>query len=490
MIKWVADGVARAVTPLVLLPLLARETGAEGLGIYALVLTLVGLVVPFASLGLTTGTVPALAGRRWDDRVERIVRHAGLVVLAGGAAAGLVMALGAPLLNDLFNGVDDGIPVFRWGGVLVAATAIELYLLEVLRARYLLVLYGLYQLLQAIGVVLAGVLVTDHGGVPAFVAAVALLKFTMVLLTAALSSHRLSVSPGELQVQATSVRSVVALGLPLAVAGLGPWIMNVSDRLIVGFNLGADDVGRYSSVFFLSTLLWIASGGLNLPAFPRIVSAIESGDLAAAAAEVRRFHRYLVMTEVPIAGLLVATGSYALDVAGGNRFTVPTILVALVTLPLLLDQCNGLAHYIVIGFGETRFMRNAWMVSGATNVALGLILVPVLALPGAALASLAAFCLLETIIGRRAFSRLDLSASYDLRTAAVSAAIVIPAAAAVWLSLEHGPGGPIPLLLASIAFVAVYGVAMVATGTLHGDDVGKLIEVVRPAPSVAIEVRR
>lgn len=473
LLKWVADGATRALLPLVLLPLLSRHAGADAVGAYAQLLTIAGLAAPFLSLGITPAIVGTLSGKAWTPELRRLVDRILLVVGATGALGGLLMAAAAAGLDDLLLRIPAGPAVFRWGGLLLVALVLEQLVLELLRARLLLVAYAALQLAQTLAVlVLAVWLIPSGSGIVDIVRAIAVVKLATAVL------GRLVVARPSAAVDPTAPANLDALvrfGIPLALAGVGAWLTNISDRLVVGAHLGADAVGRYSAVFFTGALLWVFSGALNLPAYPRIVAALATGDRSGVADEVRLFHHYLGVTLLPLSALLVAAGPYALDVAGGNRFSVSYLLVGLVITTLVLTQWNGLAHYVVTGSGRTTYLRNTWLLAGAGNLVLNLVLVPLAGLNGAGIAGLLTAIGLEVTVYRAADQHVSLREAYDLRGTAVVSALAVPLAVLAAVALEVGPGGPAPLVLVGGAYLVLFLAGAALLGQVRKHDLGLLL---------------
>ena len=94
---------------------------------------------------------------------------------------------------------------------------------------------------------------------------------------------------------------MVRFGLPLAVSGLGLWMMNVGDRLVVGHYLTPAALGRYTAVYTFASLMLALNAPLNLPLYPMLMNAVASNDSSALAGYVRRFHRYATLALVPAA---------------------------------------------------------------------------------------------------------------------------------------------------------------------------------------------
>jgi O-antigen/teichoic acid export membrane protein len=440
--KAFSDTVVRG-TGLITFPVIARHVNASGYGAYAQVGVVVAVIAPIASLGLGTVMVRFFSTAPWTKALVRQMLRVGLGVAIFGLVGSVLVFLLAQPLNDAFLGYPDGEQLFRWGSLLVLAGALEFWVLDLLRARYWLIQFSAFQLAESLLFVAATVvlLVSGHGVVALIQASLAIKLGFVLLAVAAVAWHGRSDS-SEAAPATPAFGALVRFGLPLAVAGLGLWLVQLSDRLVVGHSLGAAPVGRYSIAYNMGLLVAAAAAPLLLPAYTRIVRGAAGGANGAVAEDVRLFHRYVVITVVPVAVWLAVIVPTTVRTLGGQNFHVAWAMCALVIGGLFLDQWNGLAHYVLIAYNRTLLSQNTWIAGGLLNVGLCLVLVPRYQLNGAAFATLASFVFIEGIMFVAAMRHVDLIRSYrydtTLRTGL--AALVAGAAAAVPITLISSGG--------------------------------------------------
>jgi O-antigen/teichoic acid export membrane protein len=477
-LKGAADLGARAVS-LVTFPLVVERAGAAGYGAYSQMIAVIGFLVPFASLGLGSASVQFFAPGRWTAAVRRRVRRASLLALLFSLAFGCALTAGAGPLNDTFLKWPDGDSLFKAGGLLLAVSALEFALLELLRARRWLGTYVVCQSLQAL--VTAGgavAMVAAEWSIVGFVVAVAavrglLLLVEVVAVLVAFRTEDGDEEPGERMAGATSVGAMVRFGLPLAVAGIGLSLVHVGDRLIIGRYLDARVVGVYSAVYGLGLLVAAAAGPLMLAAYPAIVRARFSGSAGDVPSEVRRFHRFIALVVVLTTGYLCVVMEPMLRLLGGRAFSPALVVVIPIVVGLALDQWNGLAHYVLAAAGRNVLVQNAWIACGAGNVALNVVVVPRWGLEGAAVLTLLTFAALEAYVYAVAAREISLAGAYRFDTTLwallVSALGIVPTAllvSSVEGSLVQFLGGT--ALYATIVITAVLGLRLVSIPELRG----------------------
>jgi len=455
VLKGLADVAAKAAG-FIALPVVIRFAGAAGYGAYSQVSTIVGFLVPFAALGLGGGIVRFFSIEPWTDAVRaRFVRVMGLVLLAA-LVPSVATAWWAASLNAAFVRWEHGTELIRWGAALIVAGALEQVILELLRSQHRIVEFACFQLTQTCLVVLATLLLLPLG-----YGLVALLEVAVAIKLATVATvflgfwtwnrpHR-----GDMPRTGAGIGRMIRFGLPVAVSGLGLWMMNVSDRLVVGHYLAPTALGRYSAVYTFASMLIAVNGPLNLPLYPRLMTAVASGDGDAVRRCIRMFHRYATLVLVPAAFLLVSLTNPVLMVIGGEGVRVSILLVAMIVAAVFLDQWNAIAQYSLLCVDEVGFVRNAWFALGAVNLMANILVVPVLGLVGAGLVSLVTFVLLEAVMFRKASAFYPLTRYYRFDVAIKAGISALLAVAGVVLLGRFLPPAPKTV----VASVVVFGLA-------------------------------
>jgi O-antigen/teichoic acid export membrane protein len=334
------------------------------------------------------------------------------------------------------------------------AVALEQVVLELLRARRLIVQYALFQLVQTGLTVLATVVLLPLG-----YGLVVLLQMVIAINLALVAAILLGLwwwnrPPAGAQGDAPGpgIRALMAFGLPVAVSGLGLWMMNVGDRLVVGHYLTPAALGRYTAVYTFASLLLALNAPLNLPLYPMLMNAVASKDSSALAGYVRRFHRYATLALVPAAVGLIAFINPVLAIVGGEGFRVSVLVIVFVVIAVFLDQWNAVAQYTLLCVDQVKFTRNAWIGFGLVNVLANIVMVPLLGLTGAGLVSLVTFLVLEVALFLKASTFYSLQRFYrfDVALKALASAVVAAAAASLVLRVA-------PLPAAAVVFAGIYG---------------------------------
>lgn len=474
VLKTAVDVLVR-VAALALFPLTARTVGAAGYGAYTQLLTLVVFLVPFAGLGMGGAMVATFAGR---SAARQELRRILLAVLLVSGALGAATTLAAPWLAASLLDDPRGTALFRWSWLLLVAGAVEYVALEYLRARETYRWYLSTQALSAVlGVLVFGALLLATDDLVRAVAALAATRgaTAAVLVVAALRDADTDDPHQRQRGGAASIVALARFGLPLTVASLGVWLMNAGDRLVIGNVLPAADLGRYSAVYTLAGLTSLATGALFLPAYTRIARAVSSS--LEVGPEIRLFHGYVAVILPPVAVILALLIPDLLLLLGGSEFHVPVMLAAVLVAGLVLDQWNGLAHYVLVVHGRTLLLQNLWLACGLVNLVANVVVVPRFGLLGAAVVTLVTFASLEVAVFAAATQHVSLRRYYAWSRTLTAVACSSLAAAAAVVVQSVLPPGVVSAALGVFVFVTTFAVAAVQRGLVGWDELMRFREL-------------
>jgi len=197
---------------------------------------------------------------------------------------------------------------------------------------------------------------------------------------------------------ATASRAV-RLGVPLALSGVAVFVLNAGDRIVIQRELGATEVGRYQvayTVGYVVVLLLTFTSQAWAPYFASVRDEAQRAlGLAAARDELYRLLVPVVLgmtLGAPVALRIVAPASYR--PAG---LLVVVFLVALSAFPVADTFATGRA---LVTARHARPLAVVAGIAALVNLGLNLVLVPVVGITGAALATLVTFGL-QALVQRR-----------------------------------------------------------------------------------------
>ena len=385
-------GVANQALAIILVPIYARALGVESYGTVAILTTTLSLMTLTVTLGLPQAFFrsylkEATDARRRAEVLETAYGLRLVVSLVGVVAAG---GLSVPLALLLLGGVESW-HLLALLSPIVFFDTLNLVPLSLLRAERRPRAYATVSFSRAVlgsGLIVLFVTVLELG-----VLGVVLGSLASSLITAAAGAVLL-VREGRLRLALDRplARHMLAFSVPLVPAAVAGWTLNLSDRYVVAAFEGREAVGLYSAGYTI---------GLAINAL-----AVAPFTLAWGAAywELSRQHGARTSISRVLTGFVALAAFLALGIAALATDIIRILLTPEFEAARYVTPFSSFAYVLYGSFTilttglnlESR-TRHIPVIMGGTavvSVVLNLVLVPVLGLMGAAIATLASYALL------------------------------------------------------------------------------------------------
>lgn len=372
------------VVNLAAIPILTRLVSPEAYGEYALVVAGVGLFNVVLFRWLSLGLLRFLPAYQEREDVFLSTVFVGFMLLVGITGCSAVIAI--PLLAD---------PSLRWlvtlGLILLWASAFFELNKELVRCRFSPKWYGVLTLIKA------SIALGVGGGL-------AYLGWGAVGLLLGLGLGLVLPSIWQLWRDWRAVRwnlanmalfrQLLIYGLPLTATFALKFVVNSSDRFLLGYFLNTEATGLYSVSYDLAShSLGIFMMVVNLAAYPLAVNALEKQGRDAANVQLSNNVILLLAISFPAsAGFALLAPNIAQVFLGESFRAAATGLIPWVILAALLSGIKSFHFDLSFQLG-CYTMGQVWVALAAAvvNLILNLIWIPAFGFMGAAYATVAAF---------------------------------------------------------------------------------------------------
>lgn len=420
MFRFLAEFTSRAST-LITFPLFAKYLGAEGYGVNIQINTIISFLVPITTLGLGYAVVRLIAGSKERHLVSSHFYTSLVVVGFASAILSLWVFLLSPLLNSSFIKVDWAPQIIRWSAPLVFLSAIEATIKDYYRARLRIISYSVFQILQSFSYVFGVALILINSGNLLQVIWLWLgIKFLFNITTFAyfIFIKEIDILPSFLLKK--ELTSLLQFGFPLVIASLGTWVINISDRWVIGHFLSITNVAIYSAAYSLAGVITALAAPFWNPLYPVMSTFYNKNDLRSLFSATRKYtNGFSIITIPSVAGLIVIANPL-LILLGSSDFSIQSHTFALIILGLFFDQFSASMHYLIYLHNEPYFMRNVLLTSSIFNVVMNLITVPWFGITGAALSTFITYLFLDVLLLKKVVSyQIDIRDVYDFKTTGV-----------------------------------------------------------------------
>jgi O-antigen/teichoic acid export membrane protein len=452
---------------------LAKMYGPAQLGFYALGATLVHVANILSQFGMDNGVVRYVAHYGAKGDTERV---RGTILQALGFTFGLSLVFSAsmffgagflaetvfdkPFLETMFRVFSLALPFFT----LMSMTLWTIQGFQTVRHATIV-----KQILRPLAN-LALIFVFYFLGVE-ILGAVAAYILSMALGSAVALYYLWRVFPKLLDREVKpryESRALFAVSGPMIIANFTQYINLWTAVLVLGVFTGAREVGIYdvaSRTASLSTLVLIAFAGIFSPMISSLYQQGLTRDLGYLYKDVSRW----AFTGALIFFLITALLAKDIMLAFGDEFLPGWPVIVIVAAAQLFNSSVGPTARVLAMTGRQRMVMTATISSALAAVALNLLLVPILGILGAAIATATALMVSNSLSLFFVYRSLGFW-PYELRYAKplISG---FAAAAAVYLVRTVLPDyeGLVALFLFAPLFLATFSIALVAAGLSPSD---------------------
>jgi O-antigen/teichoic acid export membrane protein len=438
--------VLTGLSSIILLAILTRALTVAQYGRWSLILVTVTLIPQLTTVGLTYAMVRFLPTANEQDTREMFYSILAVVACVSAVTAAALFLLAPEIAQSLFQ---SDLTIVWLLALNIFLASVSAVLLDYFRAREQTKRYSILSIFRAYLIVaFVAVLAFLGYGLQGAVIGLLLGQLSGVTLTSYLILREIGVALPRF----VHTREHIALSLPLVPGALSTWVVDSSDRYLIGILLGVVAVGYYSPAYTLGSTIGLISAPFTLM-LPAVLSRNYDENRIG---DVKRIMKYslkyfsgmaipsifvISVLSKPVLGILSTP-----QIAANAYFITPFVAAG-----TLLQGASGVIVVILMLRKETSVTGTIWMISAALNFGLNLILIPYLGILGAALTTLLAYLCAFVLIAVYSLRRFtfDLNGGFVLKS--VCASVVISLLLFFW-----NPARIPDLVLSVVVSGAVY----------------------------------
>jgi len=455
-----------ALKGLIFLPLIARSFGESSYGIWTQISLTVVLLQPLLTLRLESALVRYLAGasagierRRALSSVNFVTWTSGMIVLF------LAWALKEGLSLILFGSrslAEFAVPL----GLLLVAQATLSVSVAAFRAMGRLKRCTVIQVASSLGSIIVVAIAVQVFGASLHQAVIAWAISTGVASLVARGLLTRGSGAWSVRVHRGTARRFLRYSLPLIPTVAAAWIIEYSDRYFLVHLLGLGDAGVYTGAYRLAQIMRMLMTPLVFVLLPTILRLRQRGKSSLAQSLTRDAHSAYLLVACGIAPLLIVWGPQVLVSLASESFRVSQSLLALVVIGELFLSLRTL--YTQLLFLSERTLAVMLVVGGTAmmNIAANLLLIPVLGLLGAALATAFSYATQWLIMRSLVQDRDTLSVPFPLLARALAGGGLVYVLLSMTESLGTG-GAILGIACAALVYFGVIGSSKTARSLLR-----------------------
>ncbi len=436
-----------SLSSLIFIPIITKSFTTAEYGMWAQVNTTIALVPNIANLGLPYTMVRFLSAEKDKEKIkDSFYPMISLTFISTIIICLLFLIFGNTIANALFNGSMQ---------VLYITTAISFFacmnlmLISFFRTFKQMKRYSLFLVLQSYIGVFVSIYLTYAGyNIETVVLGLLTGYVAVFIMMAFLIVKYLGIGIGKW----SNLKEQLAFALPTIPSNVSSWVVDSSDKYVIGILIGSVAVGCYSPGYALGSILlmFLSPFAVLLPAV--LPEHYEKGDIREVDKYLSYSMKYYLLLTVPAAvGMSVLSKPllYIIttpEIALGGYMVTPFVCLGAIFMGMY-----GITNNILILEKNTMILGKLWIVVAISNIVLNLLLVPYLNILGAAIATLICYILAfaVTAIASKKTMRLPFNMK-ELLKIVVAASLM-----GIAVYLMH-PIGIINVLISIIAGVIIY----------------------------------
>ena len=377
-----------ALSGIILLPILTKNLSLEEYGIWAQIGVTISFLVPLATLNLHVASQRFLAGETDKKMVSKGFSSILVVVFFTSLIISvLIFVFSEPISIAIFGGaeaeqfVNFASLLILLGGINASLDIFFTTFLQIKKHSGLSILRTIFQILLISYFVLSGF------GLFGAVISLLILNVFMLIIKSLLIMPQIRISfPSHSVIKKYSTYSI-----PLIPGILGWWMNTLGDRYVIGYFLGMASVGVYSASYNLGGLVSFFYVPVSVIILPTITNLYKDNKIQEIKTHLSYLLKGYLMIAIPSAFGLAVLSKPLLTTLTTSEFLAGAVIVPIITLATILYQCSLLNSNILFLFKKTKIAGSISIVTASANIVLNIILVPLIGILGAAIATLLAF---------------------------------------------------------------------------------------------------
>ncbi len=451
---------------LILLPILTKTLPIEEYGTYVQILVTIGIVPGLVMLGLPYTMVRYLAGAKTREEIqEGYYSIAGITIITAGIASVALLILAEPLAAALFDGQTMITQILALVVFLECMNLLQFNYFrtfqQIKRYSSLLFFKTCLKLIMVGGLVLAG-----HGIFGAvmglFITDLTLLTIMGVLIVSGI---------GVAIPKFTHLREYLSFGLPTVPGNVSSWVVNSSDRYMIGIFLGTAYVGYYAPGYTLGNIIsmFIAPLSFMLPAV--LSKYYDEKNFQGVQTVLQYSLKDFLMLAIPsFVGLSILSKPILTILSTPEIASNGYLITPFTALSSLFFGIYTIIFQIIILEKNTRITAMVWIIAALLNFGLNLILIPYLGIIGAAVTTLISFVFVLGLIQFYLKTKSQVSISYNISIGSIFRIIF----ASFWIipiSLILQPAGIGPVMLTVALCAIIYSILIFAISGITKEEI-------------------
>jgi O-antigen/teichoic acid export membrane protein len=413
---------------IILLPILTKTLPIEDYGIWVQISVTIGLIPAVVMLGLPYTMVRFLAAAKKREEIQEGFYSIAFIVLFTSAIASLLLFLfSKPIATSLF---DNNLTIARILPLIVFIACLNGLLLGFFRTFQQIKRYSMFLFIQTyLNVALVAYFVLSGYGIFGAVIGLLISSFFVFLIMVSLIISEIGIKIPKF----THIREYLAFGLPTVPGNLSSWVVNSSDRYVIGIFLGTAFVGYYSPGYTLGNIIGMFMAPLSFM-LPAVLSKYyDENNMNEVKTVLKYSLKYFLMLAIPAAfGVSLLSKPLLMILSTPEIASQGYLITPFVAASALLFGVYTVIFQVIVLEKKTKIVGTIWIIAAILNLGLNIVVVPYIGILGAAITTLLAFTLAFILTSFYSFKYFEFDVDFGFILKSVFASIVMSLVIIKW----------------------------------------------------------
>jgi len=451
-----------ALTGLIMLPLFTKFLGAHDYGIWAQVMVTIGLVLPFAVLGLPAAMIRFIPAKTDIREIQEGFYSVFCLTFLVTLLLSLAIILSADVIAEAFFEGDT--EIVRIIGLIILVTVPNMVCFSLFRALRQMKKVAIFTIATSYAqVALIAYLILNGYGLLVIVYGVLAIKVIIFFILLFLIKRQIGIRRPHF----SRIKEYLSFGLPVIPGSISFWVVASSDRYVIAYFLGATSVGIYSAGYGLANIFLMVAMVLAFVLPPTLAKLYDEGRMDDVRVYLSYSLKYFLALAIPFVFGAAMLSEPVLRIfstpaiASEGYFVVPFVAVSILFIGTSTVMAQSL--YLV---KRTKILGVTWIVAGVVNLLLNILLIPHIGILAAAITTLIAYALALGIVTYYSVQVLRFSIDWGFILKSIVASGIM--SLFIWML---GPVGTLAVITTVVVGVIIYGVILLSLKGFKGEDI-------------------
>lgn len=377
-----------------LLPIITKSLGSYDYGIWAQINVTISLLSPLAMMGLSMGFVRFFSSVDDKDTIKEGLYSILFFIVCSSFLISLILFFSADIVSSVLFQNQNASYFIKIASFLIFFNAIDTITLFYFRVFRQINKFCYFSIFQSLGkLALAAMFLWKGFGL--FGVILAFLSIQMIVFI--VSMYEIISQIGFIIPKFIYIKEYLKFSLPLTPNSLIRWITDSSDRYLVTYYLGLGSVGIYSAAYSIGWLIQLFISPIQLILYPELSKLYDEGREEDVKLYLSYSLRYFLMLTIPAVFGLAALAKPLLAILTTESFVAGWFVIPIIAFAGLFAGVVQIIINISHLVKQTKYNFHINLLAAITNIILNVLLIPLIGIMGAAVATTISYILMLII---------------------------------------------------------------------------------------------